>query len=146
MQQSISTDQAWHYHIVPKLVDEDKFVFYADEEKMNSSISDELEMIFGKTIQIIPSSTELINKTLGKYYRLTYKNKRAETVSFDATNSEDFAYKLIAEAVAKCSLKITKKGDKIDQGLELLNLSKAVFKECSLINVLSGKHFRTIAG
>ncbi|OFY93723.1 MAG: general secretion pathway protein GspE [Bacteroidetes bacterium RIFCSPLOWO2_12_FULL_31_6] len=97
MQQSISTDQAWHYHIVPKLVDEDKFVFYADEEKMNSSISDELEMIFGKTIQIIPSSTELINKTLGKYYRLTYKNKRAETVSFDATNSEDFAYKLIAE-------------------------------------------------
>lgn len=98
MQQTISTEQAWHYHIVPKMVDEDQFVFYADEEKMNSSLSDELEMIFGLTIQIIPSPSELINKTLGKYYRLTYKNKRAETVSFDATNSEDFVYKLIAEA------------------------------------------------
>ena len=98
MQQTISTEQAWHYHIVPKAVDEEKFVFYADEEKMNSALSDELEMIFGLTIQVIPSSSELINKTLGKYYRLTYKNKRAETVNFDGTNSEDFVYKLIAEA------------------------------------------------
>ncbi len=98
MQQSISTDQAWYYHIIPKSIDTDKFVLYADEEKMNSSLSDELEMIFGKTIQIIPSSSVLINKTLGKYYRLTYKNKRAETVSFDANNSDDFVYKLIAEA------------------------------------------------
>ena len=98
MQQTISTDQAWHYHIVPKSVDDDNFIFYADEDKMNSSLCDELEMIFGKTIKIIPTSAELINQTLGKYYRLTYKNKRAETVSFDSNNSEDFVYKLIAEA------------------------------------------------
>ena len=98
MQQSITTEQAWHYYIVPKSVDEDKMIFYADEEKLNSALSDELEMIFGKTIQIVPSTPELINKTLGKYYRLTYKNKRAETVSFDDTNSEDFVYKLIVEA------------------------------------------------
>ena len=98
MQQTISTEQAWHYHIVPKSVDDDNFIFYADEDKMNSSLSDELEMIFGKTIKIIPTSTELINQTLGKYYRLTYKNKKAETVSFDSKNSEDFVFKLIAEA------------------------------------------------
>ena len=65
-------------------MDEDVFVFYADEDKMDSSLSDELEMIFGKTIKIIPTSTQLIHQTLGKYYRLTYKNKRAETISFDA--------------------------------------------------------------
>ncbi len=98
MQQTISTDQAWHYHIVPKSVDEETFVFYADEEKMNSSLSDELEMIFGLTIKIIPASPERINKTLGKYYRVTYKNKTAETVSFEGTNSDDFVYKLIVEA------------------------------------------------
>ncbi|MBQ20006.1 MAG: general secretion pathway protein GspE [Flavobacteriales bacterium] len=98
IQQTISTDQAWHYHIVPKSMDEDVFVFYADEDKMDSSLSDELEMIFGKTIKIIPTSTQLIHQTLGKYYRLTYKNKRAETISFDANQSEDFVYKLIAEA------------------------------------------------
>jgi len=55
-------------------------------------------MIFGLTIKIIPISSERINKTLGKYYRLTYKNKRAETISFDGTSQEDFVYKLIVEA------------------------------------------------
>lgn len=98
MQQTISTEQAWHYYIVPKSVDEDNFIFYADEDKMNSSLSDELEMIFGKTIKIIPTPSEKIHSTLGKYYRLTYKNKRTETVSFDAKKSEDFVYRLIAEA------------------------------------------------
>lgn len=98
MQQTISTDQAWHYHIVPKSMNDDNFVFYADEEKMNSSLSDELEMIFGLTIQIVPTSSEKINKTLGKYYRLTYKNKTAETINFDGTSQEDFVYKLIIEA------------------------------------------------
>ncbi|PCI94613.1 MAG: general secretion pathway protein GspE [Flavobacteriales bacterium] len=98
MQQTISTDQAWHYHIVPKSVDDETFVFYADEDKMNSSLSDELEMIFGLTIKIVPAVSEKINKTLGKYYRVTYKNKTAETVSFEGTNSDDFVFKLIVEA------------------------------------------------
>ncbi|NQX97041.1 MAG: type II/IV secretion system protein [Flavobacteriales bacterium] len=98
MQQTISTDQAWHYHIIPKSIDEETFVFYADEAKMNSSLSDELEMIFGLTVKIVTVSSEKITKTLGKYYRLTYKNKRAETVSFEGTNQDDFVYKLIVEA------------------------------------------------
>jgi type IV pilus assembly protein PilB len=98
MQQTISTDQAWHYHIVPKSVDGETFVFYADEEKLNSSLSDELEMIFGLNIKIVPVSSAQITKTLGKYYRVTYKNKTAETVSFEGTNSDNFVVKLIVEA------------------------------------------------
>lgn len=98
IQQAITTDQAWHYHIVPKDVKDDKMVFYAAADKISSSLVDELEMIFGRTVEIDSTPTELINKTLGKYYRLTYKNKRAEAVNFDAKNSEDFVYKLIAEA------------------------------------------------
>jgi general secretion pathway protein E/type IV pilus assembly protein PilB len=98
MQQTISTDQAWHYGIVPKSVDEETFVFYADEKKMNSSLSDELEMIFGLTVKVVPVKSEKITKTLGKYYRITHKNKKAETISFEGTNQEDFVYKLIVEA------------------------------------------------
>lgn len=98
MQQTISTDQAWHYHIVPKSMNDETFVFYADEAKMNSSLSDELEMIFGLTIKIVPASSEKIKKTLGKYYRITYKNKTAETINFEGTSQEDFVYKLIVEA------------------------------------------------
>lgn len=98
IQQAITTDQAWHYHIIPKTINGEELVFYADESKIDSSLNDELEMIFGKTVQIEPSSSELINKTLGKYYRLTYKNKTSKTVNFDAGNSEDFVFKLIAEA------------------------------------------------
>lgn len=98
VQQLITTDQAWHYHIVPKEANGNKMVFYADDEKITSSLVDELEMIFGKTIQIQPQSSALINKTLGKYYRLTYKNKRAEAINFDASKSEDFVFKLISEA------------------------------------------------
>ncbi|MBL4669097.1 MAG: hypothetical protein JKY30_07515 [Flavobacteriales bacterium] len=77
MQQTISTDQAWHYHIIPKSMDEETFVFYADEAKMNSSLSDELEMIFGLTVKIVTVSSEKITKTLGKYYRLTYKKQKS---------------------------------------------------------------------
>lgn len=98
MQQTISTEQAWHYNIIPKSMDDDQFVFYADKEKVNSSVSDELEMLFGLTIKIIPTSSTLIQKTLGRYYRITHKNRIAETVSFEGGNSEDFVYKLIAEA------------------------------------------------
>ena len=98
MQQTISTDQAWHYHIVPKSIDTETFVFYADEEKMNSSLGDELEMIFGLNIKIVAASSAQITKTLGKYYRVTYKNKTAETVNFEGTNSDDFVVQLIVEA------------------------------------------------
>jgi len=98
MQQTISTEQAWHYHIIPKTIDDDEFVFYADEEKLISSYSDELEMLFGLTIKMIPSSSVLVNKTLSKYYRISHKNKRAETVNFGGGSSDDFVYKLITEA------------------------------------------------
>ncbi|MDB3887377.1 ATPase, T2SS/T4P/T4SS family, partial [bacterium] len=96
--QVISTEQAWHYKIVPHSVDEDEMVFYGDEEVLNSSMNDELEMLFGTTIKIIPTNTALITQTLGKYYRITYKNNTSETISFNANQSEDFVIKLIAEA------------------------------------------------
>ncbi|MCB0401212.1 MAG: type II/IV secretion system protein [Flavobacteriales bacterium] len=98
MQQTISTEQAWHYQIVPKSENGDTLMFYADETNMNSALIDELEMLFGKTVKVVPTSSKLIHQTLSKYYRLTYKNKKAETVSFDSQRSEDFVFKLIAEA------------------------------------------------
>ena len=97
-QQVITTDQAWHYHIVPKNVNGESISFYVDESKRSISLQDELEMIFGKQVELEPSSPDLINKTLGKYYRQTYKNKNGNAVAIDAKDSDNFVVKLIAEA------------------------------------------------
>jgi len=100
LQQIITPDQAWYYSIIPQNND-DAISFYIDRKKVNGSTADELEILFGKPVNLEKTDSQLINKTLGKYYRKREERKikrKVQNVLFDNNQHEDILYKLIDEA------------------------------------------------
>lgn len=97
LQQLITAEQAWHYHIIPKSKTNDRITFIADQSQWQPLWQDELEMIFGKTIEVELQENRLVNLALGKFYR---KGKSRGNLALDRLNaeSEDFIFQLIAEA------------------------------------------------
>jgi type IV pilus assembly protein PilB len=96
LQQSITPDQAWHYNIIPKTVDKKSLSFYIDK-KRNSLIAAELEMLFGKKIELIPVESEIINRSLSKYYRKSAVTKKQAGFT-TKSDSDDYIISLIHEA------------------------------------------------
>ena len=96
LQQSISTDIANHFFIIPKEITIDTNVFYIADEKSfeEYTIKEELKLIFNKTIvlEFIESST--IKRALSFYYRkndekpklVTYGNDFLESLIYEAKN------------------------------------------------------------
>lgn len=97
MQNTITAQQAWFYNIIPKSVAEE-LVFYINEEKYSRNLAEELEMLFGKTVSLEKAPVEIINRTLGKYYRNTNVNASVKQVSAGNVKTDDFLPMLIAEA------------------------------------------------
>lgn len=99
LKQAITTEQAWHYNIIPKSVTGDTITFYADEELYSPSSKEELEMLLEKNIQIEKVPTLIIQKTLGKYYLKNASGKSIDkTRKVDVGQPEDFLKTLIKEA------------------------------------------------
>ena len=96
LQQSITPDQAWYYNIIPKSSDGSILSFYIDK-KRNHDISAELEMLFGKKIQLYPVESEIINRSLSKYYRKSATSKKQSSFT-TKTDSDDYIISLIHEA------------------------------------------------
>ncbi len=96
LQQSITTDQAWHYRIVPKMASGDEMVFYIPDGTDTPAYQGELEVLFGKKIRFEKIGADILGKTLGKYYRRTASNSRSANISGQQT--EDFLTQLILEA------------------------------------------------
>ena len=95
--QLISTEQAWHYSIVPKTDTAESITFFIDKEKDTKAIKAELEMLFGKNIELLLTETEWINLKLGKFYRKS-SNKKKSTKARININSDEFLLNIIAEA------------------------------------------------
>lgn len=97
LQQIISSNQAWHYSIIPKSLNNEGLEFYIDGTKAIGEISDELEVLFGKKITLVPSDSEIIQKTLSVLYR---KGKERHSNFNTSSNykSDDFLLNLISEA------------------------------------------------
>ena len=98
IQQLVTVEQAWGYSILPKESTSDTLTLYIDEARFNYENSNELELIFGKTIRFEKLPTETINKVLGKYYRKSSKGQnlvQGATIDF---NDENFLMQLIGEA------------------------------------------------
>jgi type IV pilus assembly protein PilB len=76
LQQSISSDIANHFLIVPKHVSNSEVIFYIDQLKESEmgAIKEELKLILDKTIQLELIDTSILKKTLSIYYR---KNEAA---------------------------------------------------------------------
>src|SRR4029077_1745381 len=89
-QQLITTEQAWHYHVIPKWAQDKKIEVYADEEKFNKELKDELEILLGKEVVVEKTSPSLIRKTLGFYYRKKNGYATAKHAEQYTKKSDDF--------------------------------------------------------
>ena len=92
--QQIDANITWHYHIIPKEFSEESILFYIDKNKFSNTVSEELEILFGKQIRFEKLETDVILKTLGFYYRKTNDSQN----DFSLNGKIDFVDKLIKEA------------------------------------------------
>lgn len=99
LQHAITPQQAWHYNIIPKQLQGNGLLeLYVSEETFHAHLCDELEMLFGKTVMLERTSPEVIQKTLGKYYRNTNSHANIKQVSAGNVKADDFLPMLISEA------------------------------------------------
>jgi general secretion pathway protein E/type IV pilus assembly protein PilB len=100
LQQLLTTEQAWHYSIIPKNSDKENVEFFVDEAKFNPFVIPELEMIFGKNIILEKAESSIIRKALSKYYLRSEQSNiaRPKAGNISVKNEDDFLSALIAEA------------------------------------------------
>lgn len=140
LQQSISTDVANHFLIVPKEIEDDEYIFYIDEQQNSDLqiIKEELKLIFNKEITLEVVESSIIKKTLSIYYRnndakpklVSYGNDFLEDLIFEAKhiNASDIHIEIYEEDV-RVRLRIDgqlieKNHIKKDNYLELINQIK----------------------
>lgn len=96
-QQFLNPEQAFQYRIIPRQIGNGKLSFYADEAHISAGLADELELIFGLPVELVPENTDRIQRTLTKYYRR--KNGEASReLHFSYREEKDFLRNLIREA------------------------------------------------
>ncbi len=100
LQQLVSTEQAWHYRIIPKSSTKDEIIFFISEQFVNhQAFLNELEILFGKKIGFDSIPEEIIQKNLTRYYRRTISNHSdAKKQSINVKQNENFLTDLIREA------------------------------------------------
>ncbi len=99
LQQLLTTEQAWHYGIVPKAAHNGTLELYVDETCHKSGMAEELEVLLGKQIVLEKTASETVRKTLSKYYLRNGRNSAAGKVqSLSAKQGDDFLPSLIGEA------------------------------------------------
>lgn len=67
--QLLSPEQAWHYSIIPFDSTDTSISFYLAENGNNTSVKDELELIFNKRVHFKSLAYEDIQKMLVRFYR-----------------------------------------------------------------------------
>ncbi|MHC1705782.1 MAG: GspE/PulE family protein [Tenuifilaceae bacterium] len=92
--QSITIDQAWHYHIVPIFVSECLLEFITSKEHVDGS-KNELMMLFGKEVVFHLIEKEELNTLLSRYYR---KGKQHTSGGLSIGKHDDYLMNLIQEA------------------------------------------------
>ncbi|MBN2788274.1 MAG: type II/IV secretion system protein [Paludibacteraceae bacterium] len=99
LQQLITANQAWQYAIIPKEYFEDKVTFYIDKNKNLNTATEELEFILGKKVKFEQIETNIIQKTLSKFYRKIDKKRSKVSVTVQDI-SQNYLEEIISEADA----------------------------------------------
>ena len=94
LQQSISSEIANHFSVIPKEIEDGTCTFFIDEGSSSqiNSIKEELKLILDKTIVLEPVASPLIRQALATYYRTN--DSKPKLVSY----GNDFLEELIYEA------------------------------------------------
>jgi general secretion pathway protein E/type IV pilus assembly protein PilB len=99
LQQKLTTEQAWHYHAIPKSADAHTLELYIDELVFSENIAEELEVLLGKKILLEKAASAIVHKTLSKYYlRSERGSSHKKAFSSAVKKQEDFLPALITEA------------------------------------------------
>lgn len=96
LRQTLTSQQAWHYRIIPKEAHCSRLCFYIDEEFADDSIGNQLQFQFDKEVELTPTSSGIIQQALSTYYRKT-ERQRISTASSE-NGDEDFVDQLILHA------------------------------------------------
>lgn len=94
---SITTQQAWHYRILPNTASNGSLSFFADVNNVFPGFEDELEILTGKTISIEKISSEVAETLLDKFYPRYQQDSRQQTAYYTA-EPDSFLNHLISEA------------------------------------------------
>jgi type IV pilus assembly protein PilB len=98
LQQVINSELAWHYGIIPLRAEEKNLAFYASSRLTSNAAKEELEVLFGKVVELVDCPEEQIQKALATFYRknTTLEERKVKTV--DSRKADDFLSNLIGEA------------------------------------------------
>ncbi len=99
LQQLISVEMAWNYGIIPFEKTEQHISFFVKDDADLNYVKEDLEILTGERIQLIPVPVAQIQKNLGKYYRRS-GNFNKENVSTNTGDKDDFLLRIIHEARA----------------------------------------------
>ncbi len=94
LQQLITSEQAFHYRIVPVEKKNGHLIFKTDKEK-TEALQTELKIVLGKDIKLIPVTSEDLQHYLSTNYRKTTQNTKEEL-----HYSSDFLEKILLTAKA----------------------------------------------
>ncbi|MCA6363629.1 MAG: type II/IV secretion system protein [Bacteroidetes bacterium] len=99
--QLLTTEQAWHYAVVPKAAHNGTIELLVDEARNLSGLAEELEMLLGKRIVLHKTETAEVREILSRYYLRNTSQPgaaRPAATQLTAQRSDDFLPALIAEA------------------------------------------------
>ncbi len=98
LQQIITSEQAWHFMIIPKQINADSMSFYIDKNAYDENITNELEILLDKKIDFEKTESSIIRKTLGRYYRRKDGKEDHKPMSVTDFQSDDFLENIISQA------------------------------------------------
>lgn len=91
----LSTDQAWHYRVIPKSADGGRCVLYCGTD-VHDTLRFELEVLLGRDVELEAASPEAVDRALGMHYRRTGETTRR--VDLAERSSEHVLHDLVQEA------------------------------------------------
>ena len=97
--QSITTQQAWHYMILPFDGDKNFTKFYIADEQNSASIIEELEVLLGRKVDLTIVDKTVLRKEIARYYRKTEADNQIKKIATNSsTKSKEFLEDIILEA------------------------------------------------
>jgi type IV pilus assembly protein PilB len=95
--QALTTEQAWHYRIVPKVHSAERLECYIDEATFHPDVQNELEVVLGKPVSLHPLNSATVERTLTRFY-LRNANGQVKAVTAVNLQSDEMIVQLISEA------------------------------------------------
>lgn len=97
--QLITTQQAWHYMVLPSNKNGNTLNLYIAEDCLGASTSEELEVLLGYKVDLKAIASDLLRKELARYYRRpTDQRTKTQAINFSNQGDNNFLSLLIKEA------------------------------------------------